>query len=365
MNPELILNNRIGKSRKGMWGFNSDPQGAGDFATPEQVTPRYVPQRGQDWETCMTMNDAWSYRKDDHKWKSNEELIRMLINNASNGGNFLLNVGPKGDGSIPQPVLERLAAFKDWMAVNSESIYGTTASPFDRHPDWGRVTTGKTVDGATRLYLHVFDWPESRSVHLPPMNNQVLSVKLLDGGQTLVYSSDAEGTHIELPKQSRNKAATVLAMNIKGAPDVEPFHVAPNDNGVLHLAAADAYLFGDNIRYTSHGDHGSIGHWTVAHDWVKWPVKVERAGAYTVKVTYGCAKDGGGGDYAVEVGDQELVATARTTDNWLARRTHTIGEISLPAGKIVDVAVRIRKKTGHAVLDLVSVELVPQKASSP
>ena len=128
LQPDLIINNRVGKGRKGMEGISKSDEYAGDFGTPEQQIPA-TGLPGVDWETCMTMNDTWGFKAYDDNWKSSEDLIRKLVDIASKGGNFLLNVGPTPEGLIPAPSIERLEAMGHWMAVNRESIYGTTASP--------------------------------------------------------------------------------------------------------------------------------------------------------------------------------------------------------------------------------------------
>ncbi len=120
----------------------------GDYGTPEQEIPATGFGRGVDWESCMTMNDHWGYNKNDQNWKSTQTLIRNLIDCASKGGNYLLNVGPTAEGEFPQPSVERLAEIGKWMKVNGEAIYGTTASPFDKLT-WGRCTQ-KKLAAATR-----------------------------------------------------------------------------------------------------------------------------------------------------------------------------------------------------------------------
>ena len=200
LKPELIINNRVGKGRKGMEGLNKgDQQYVGDFGTPEQQIPATgIP--GVDWESCMTMNDTWGFKKDDHKWKSTEMLIRNIIDIASKGGNYLLNVGPTAEGLIPAPSVERLEGIGKWMKVNGESIYGTQASPFAKTP-WGRCTQ-KTLDGGkTRLYLHVFDWPADAKLTVP-VKNKVVGAKCLACGSKLEAKSTDGAVVISLPEGS-------------------------------------------------------------------------------------------------------------------------------------------------------------------
>jgi alpha-L-fucosidase len=121
LDPNLIINNRVDTGREGFQGMTNLPGAVGDFGTPEQeIPPEGFP--GRDWESCMTMNDTWGYRSDDHNWKSAETLIRQLIDCASRGGNYLLNVGPTGEGEIPQASIDRLNEIGDWMNVNSGAI---------------------------------------------------------------------------------------------------------------------------------------------------------------------------------------------------------------------------------------------------
>src|ERR1700730_5641159 len=151
LQPGLITNNRLGGGVDG------------DLTTPEQFIPATgIP--GKDFEVCMTMNDTWGYKSYDNNWKSGEELVRNLIDSASKGGNFLLNVGPTSEGLIPQPSVDRLKGIGRWMQVNKDAIYGTTAGPF-AYLRWGRAARRGSM-----LYLYVFDWPKSGVLRVPLKN---------------------------------------------------------------------------------------------------------------------------------------------------------------------------------------------------
>ena len=183
----IIMNDRLGNY-------------AGDFTTPEQQIPDTAP--AGDWETCMTMNDTWGYKSDDNNWKSPTTLIRNLIDIASKGGNYLLNVGPNSLGEIPAPSVERLTEIGRWMKTNGEAIHGTTRSPFAHMMFDGRCT----VKG-NKLYLFVFNWPKDE-IRLPEMKSVPRSVRFLDGG--------APASYTELPS---NEEMTALVISPPAKPD--------------------------------------------------------------------------------------------------------------------------------------------------
>lgn len=211
LQPNIIINNRVGKGRKGMEGLSKgDQEYAGDFGTPEQQIPaKGLP--GVDWESCMTMNDTWGYKASDHNWKSSEDLLRKLVDIASKGGNFLLNVGPTSEGLIPGPSVERLAAVGQWMKVNSESIYDTTASPIGEVP-WGRCTAKPG-----KLYLHVFEWPANGKLEVPGLKNEVRKVYLLADKKhaKLPVTRGEDRVVVSVPHEAPDKINTVIVLEIK------------------------------------------------------------------------------------------------------------------------------------------------------
>ena len=214
LQPNIIINNRVGKGRKGMEGLSKSKEYAGDFGTPEQQIPA-TGLPGVDWESCMTMNGTWGYKHYDHNWKSSDELLHKLADIASKGGNFLLNVGPTAEGLIPGPSVERLAVMGEWMKVNGESIYGTTASPFGKLA-WGRCTVK-----SNKLYFHVFDWPTDGKLEVPAIKNKIIKAYLLANKKRLKFAKSDDGKIvIDVPEDAIDEAATVIVVEFKGELDL-------------------------------------------------------------------------------------------------------------------------------------------------
>ncbi len=215
--PEMIVNNRVDVHRQGMQGFSASDEAVGDFDTPEQEIPA-TGLPGVDWESCMTMNGHWGWNAADTRWKSDTELIQNLIDIASKGGNYLLNIGPRADGTFPPQAIERLARIGQWMDTNEEAIRGTTASIFESLP-FGRCTV-RPEPQTTKLYLHVFDWPENGTLFLPGLDNAVARAFLLSNPEVGLATSpgkaDASGVVIQVPEQAPDKIATVVVVEVHG-----------------------------------------------------------------------------------------------------------------------------------------------------
>jgi alpha-L-fucosidase len=203
LQPRMITNDRLKR-----------PDFPGDFKTPEQRIPDLSELDGKDWETCMTMNGTWGYKSYDDKWKTTETMIRNLLDIASKGGNYLLNIGPKADGEFPAESIERLKAIGVWMKVNGEAVYGTQASPL-APLSWGRCTR-KDKNGNTTLYLSVFEWPKDGKLIVPGLRNQVNSAALLASGKKLQTGIDNDQLVITLPPNAVDPIATVIRLDVKG-----------------------------------------------------------------------------------------------------------------------------------------------------
>jgi alpha-L-fucosidase len=215
LQPATLVNDRIGVDA--------------DYETPEQFIPTAIPTKGiqltgidpevskrlkntvprpEDfrlWETCMTINNTWAYNKNDHDFKSEQTLIRGLVEVASRGGNFLLNVGPQPDGQIQPEFQQRLHAIGDWLTLNGDSIYGTTYGPVQGVA--GLRTTAK--DKA--IYAHVFDWPTS-TLEIAGIDARVMSARLLANGRPLTFRQTEGKLVIDVPSQAPDPNVSVIAL---------------------------------------------------------------------------------------------------------------------------------------------------------
>ena len=199
LQPGIITNNRLGGGI------------GGDLTTPEQHIP--VGKQRSDWETCMSMNDTWGFKSYDTNWKSTETLLRNLIDIASKGGNYLLNVGPTSEGLIPAASVERLKEVGKWMTVNGDSIYATTASPFGKTPAWGRIT-----QKPGKLYLQVFNWPADHKLVLDGLATKVDKAWLLstaDHPSLSIVQHDSKLT-VTLPEAAPDPLASVIVLEFEG-----------------------------------------------------------------------------------------------------------------------------------------------------
>ena len=271
LQPGIITNDRLGE------------EFAGDHKTFERRIPKQAPV-GADWEVCMPISGSWGYKKSDTNFKSTETLIRNLADIASKGGNYLLNVSPTDKGTVLPQATERLKAIGQWMKVNGESIYGTTASPFGRL-EWGRCTKKEFARGTT-LYLHVFDWPDDGTLFVPGLKNRILQAYLMADWKTLDTRQEDAGVTVSLPAHAPDGINSVVVLKVGGPLDVEIALPKPREDGALILSAESAYLHNNegtrDVRVQDRDGRANLGYWTDGEAWVEWSFKMEKPGNYEV-----------------------------------------------------------------------------------
>ena len=210
LQPNIIVDDRLDLQ---------DVEGGWDFTTPEQVVVTKWPEyKGKKipWETCQTFSGSWGYYRDEYTWKSPSQLIQLLINSVSKGGNLLLNVGPTGRGTFDQRAQERLEAMGDWMAVNSRSIYGCTEAPpeFVAPPNTLLTWNPET----RRLYVHLLSYPLN-GIWLKGLAGKVEYVQFLHDASEILFEpgkgEEASDLWLSLPVQKPPVEIPVLELFIK------------------------------------------------------------------------------------------------------------------------------------------------------
>jgi alpha-L-fucosidase len=325
LQPNIIINNRVGKGRAGMQGMDKG-EGVGDYGTPEQEIPPTGFGPGVDWESCMTMNNHWGYNKHDNNWKSTQTLVRNLIDCASKGGNYLLNVGPTAEGLIPGPSVDRLKEIGAWMKGNKEAIYETTASPFKKL-NWGRAT--KKSDGRnTTLYLHVWNWPTDGKLVVPGLKNKPRFTYLMDGKRILYAAQNESGVTIDLPKQAPNAISSTVVLIVPGTPIIEEQSLTQNADGTLQLSPAEATAHGEiKVEQKAEGKD-NLGYWLRAEDYVEWNFKASRPGKYEVSAEVAAPE---ATSLDLVLGNQKVRASIPQTGDYARFQKVTLGTIEITA----------------------------------
>ena len=353
LQPKIIVNNRVGKGRAGMNGMDEN-KGVGDYGTPEQEIPATGFGAGVDWESCMTMNNHWGYNKNDKHFKSTDTLVRNLIDCASKGGNYLLNIGPTAEGLFPEESVRRLEEIGKWMDANHESIYGTTASPFTKTP-WGRAT-----QKPGKIYLHVFNWPFKGGLDIP-LKNHIKKASLLAAPcEKIGIEERGNSLHLELPSLAPDAIASVIVLEIQGKPEVVTIWPTQASDGSLSLGAEEAAIVGQTAKVESKGGKPSIGFWVDDKDTVKWTVNIVQPGKFKVEADYALDAGSKGTKIRVSCGSAApCEAELDATGAWDKFQTVTLGNLEIGDTGVKDIVVTPVAKPGQAVMNLRSLTLKP------
>ncbi len=352
--PDCLVSGRVG-------------HGVGDYGSMgDNEIP--VGKLEGNWETPATMNDTWGFKKYDDNWKSTEELLYLLVDLASKGVNYLLNIGPTAEGEIPEPSIKRLKEIGSWLQDNGEAIYGTKASPFSYEFNWGRI-----IQKPGKLYLLLTEWPAADFI-LAGIRNKIKDVKLLKSGVKIKFEQshqddlDQHILKLYLNRDAPDESISVIELEIEGEADGDNSPKQGPDNTIV-LPSHLAQLHGEEINIS----RGGYTQWHNISDWVEWEFKVFTPGKFKVKVNTTSRANRewiGGHEISLQLGDKRLTGVTEAGEEIKNPRNlhatemaHDLGELVIEEKGLHKLRLNAEKINDKSLLGLAvtQVILVPVK----
>ena len=338
--PNVVVNGRL---------VRSPELNMGDYLNTCDRPAEITPQEG-DWEAIPTTNESYGYHQADLRHKNPEHFVQLLVKAVARGGNLLMNLGPRGDGTFDTKDIEILQGISSWMQTNSESIHGAERTPLPVQA-WGE----STLKG-NQLYLHVFQWPTKGQLVVGGLDSDPQSAMLLtaDGEKPLTFQRIGKhDLQLKVPAEAPFAADSVIMLKFADTLATDRTRRIDPAVSVNELHVYDGQI-SHGLRYSagkSHQDH--VLNWKKKSDTVSWNCRLAEPVEVEVAVTYE-ADPSTRGKFVVELAGQQLTGEVANSKG----EPVVLGRMKLPAGE-VPVVVKAIKITGKELMHLRSVRLVP------
>lgn len=316
--PDVVVNGRLVRSAAANFG---------DYKNTADRPAEFFPVTGN-WEAIPTTNESYGYSKYDSSHKPPAHFIRLLANAASRGGNLLMNIGPRGDGSFDPRDLNILEGIGEWMRKNGESIYQTNASPLPLQ-SWGVSTVGKN-----KLYLHVFNWPTDGKLYVGGLKSAVGKLYFLARPNKLLEAEKAGAADlvINIPKAAPDTANTVIVMELKDSLKTDSIRYVSSNIPVTRLLAFDAGLHGKGFGF---GDGKTaryyIDGWRNKDQYLVWHFRTSVPITCRILIKY-IAGEESGGIYQLKADNHIMKNKVEVQSKAGAVITQEIGELRFDTG---------------------------------
>ena len=342
--PSTLINGRVGHYFQELLG---DYQDMNDKGIPPGGLGEY-------FQTPQTLNETWGYSKFDTGWKSPETVVRQLVQVVSRGGNYLLNIGPKGDGSIPEANIGIFREVGEWMDKNAESIYGTTANPFGEL-DWGYCT----VKG-NKLYLFIREWPKNNTITLSGLKNPVSSAYMLSNKSATINVIKTDNTAwFALPQSAPDDLMPVIVVELSGTPDISPTVVHPTASGKIEMNYLTVKTLGETVTRFNRKGGFHISKWNKPADAAEWLFKIDKPGKFRINIDYAANMEWEGKLFEVTIDKYRFERPVIHTGGWFEYRDFPINNIEFSEPGEYKLTIRPKTSSDHYLMYLRSVSLSP------
>ncbi len=344
LSPEMIINNRVAKRA----AFKKD------YGTPENSTPGA--SLDHFWEACWTINHSWGYKKSDQKWKSHTELIQKQIDINTKGGNLLLNIGPKSDGSWPEASFGQLKTMGAWNAAHQDAVYSTENANLPIQA-WGKLAWSKTSNAESgELFAYIFDWPSDEKLLIKLILADTITASAYEG-QPLPTTTQKNGIEIDLSSITPNEYATVVRVKYNGlrklkseGPDLK---LAGNE---LILQASDAnYQKRKLIKPSDDFIAFSFRPKVEAN----WALNVPAPSKYQVKMLYSCIGHTKKTKAVITAGSAKIESWLEPTPGLDAYNLLELGIIELDQVGAIQAKLSFQDMARHSHYQIKSIIFVP------
>jgi alpha-L-fucosidase len=318
IDSNVVVNGRL--VRSGSYNF-------GDYRNTADRPAEFFPVTGN-WEAIPTTNESYGYHKFDSSHKPVSHFIRLLASAASRGGNLLMNIGPKGDGTFDSKDLTILKGIGAWMSRNGESIYGTRTSSLPLQ-SWG-VSTLR----GNKLYLHIFERPADGKLYVGGLRSAVNRIYLLtDPKKVFSFSSAGKDIIINLPKQLSDPINTVLVVDLKGKLVTDSVRFVSPNIPVTRLLAFDALQQGKGFSFgDGKTDRYYVEGWKTKEQSLSWNLRTTASSDFRIVIKYLAPAETAGGSYSFSAGEYHFREFVETKKSNTSVVTKELGVITLPAG---------------------------------
>ncbi len=352
--PTIIVNGRLART---------GDKNYGDYLnTADRPEEFYPVAAGAQWEAIPTTNDSYGYSLTDKNHKPTAHFIQLLAKATAMGGNILMNIGPKGDGSFDEPDVAILKGMASWMAKNKESVINVTPSPLPRQ-QWGVITKKNNT-----LYLHVFNRPKGGILTVGGLTTDIKSLYLLSSKKRLNgYYSDVTGLHIPFDQMGAGADEVIV---VQLAHDI----VMPKSNDLIYVDAdiaenrllsfyakqhGDPMKFGDGKR-----DRYYVSGWKSNDQYLGWDINVLQSVQFNVSVRYVKDMENTGGDMVLKIGGREIGFSVDASSPKSGQGVSIpLGQIDLSEGK-QSVELRAKNIVGGETVKFLEVILIPLNKKS-
>lgn len=309
LDPTVLVNTRLGIHEVGDNGVDFQTMGDNEFPAKPL---------GHTWETAATFNHTWGYNRDDQGWRSTTYFVREIVKGIYKGGNVMLNIGPRADGSIPPEIKTRIHEIGEMIHKNKVGFHGTYPSPFDEDSqDWGLITQ-KNDGNNTKVYLHVFEWPSDGIIRVNGLKNKVLKARIPALGDNAVpYRQTGLLLHINGPIKEPVAYDSVIELEVEGELMAENGFCGEINFGGIAMSQDKATL-SEGLRHQKGEDQTKVGYisptnirgWHSDKDCASWKVYIPAKGERSISICYACDSASAGQPYKVTV---EGVGTIKAT----------------------------------------------------